>query len=378
MKRKLLSITITALLAAMAGYSANVVAAKGTPGPPNGGGEDPTAVNHLSYPALKMNGESLATYFFNVGAASAGSLGTTYSYGCDKVEVVDVSGTKFTYPNTSCVSGWKEDGSAVAFLTPDECTLDDNNPLTPHPCLGHTVDRIYWQKIDGNTWSADAAVPNNAAGSAPVVVRYLDWGDSIESVTWKDTSVLRVETQVYADLSQDSRASDVPSGTQRGLQMWHSQGHGINEQWGVRASVGTENVTPWVYAAPVAIVNAGTASLYLSKLFPQTDTQMGGCPVAGGDIPPDYPDDYPWTTTFGWTGSGWTSTSKDPCDLPVVPYTVELSVTGKFVHGYNWRMRDMDAALAKACPTFAKSLVAADLRTQRRGRQKGHLHDAGW
>jgi hypothetical protein len=188
-----------------------------------------------------------------------------------------------------------------------------------------------------------------------VVVRYLDWGDSIESVTWKDTSVLRVETQVYADLSQDPRDSDVLSGTQQGLQMWHSQGHGINEQWGVRASVGTENVTPWVYAAPVAIVNAGTASLYLSKLFPQTDTQMGGCPVAGGDIPPDYPDDYPWTTTFGWTGLGWTSAANDPCDLAMVPYTVELSVTGKFVHGYNWRMRDMDAALAKACPTFAKS-----------------------
>jgi hypothetical protein len=55
MKRKLLSITITALLAALAGYSGNVIAAKGSPGPPpgvggGGGGGEETAGNNLSLP----------------------------------------------------------------------------------------------------------------------------------------------------------------------------------------------------------------------------------------------------------------------------------------------------------------------------------------
>ena len=56
MKRKLLTIAVTALLAGMAGYTAEVVAAKGSPGPPpgkgGGGSGEETYGNNLSVPTI--------------------------------------------------------------------------------------------------------------------------------------------------------------------------------------------------------------------------------------------------------------------------------------------------------------------------------------
>jgi hypothetical protein len=338
MKRKLLSITITALLAAMAGYSANVIAAKGSPGPPpgvgGGGGEgEETTGNNLAYPAMlfSSDGATSKPYAFT---AAEGTFKTNYSYGCAKPEKVG----SFEYPNTSCVTGWKEDGTAIDFLDAAACVADNA------PCAGLTVDRIYWQKVSGNVWNAQSAA---LGGSA--TVRFVDWGDSIESVTWGTSSILRVETQGYADLSVDPRDQPIELKDQNlddgipalmaGVQMWHSQGHGITEQWGARVTeAGGAKGSPYVYGSPYAIVNAGTASLYLSKMESGSST----CPT-----------EYAGRTfeTSGWTGGGWTGA----CNLPAVPYTVELSVTGKYVHGYNWRVRDLPPVLAANlyCPDAA-------------------------
>jgi hypothetical protein len=335
MKRQLLKIAVTAVLAGMAGYSADVLAAKGSPGPPpgkGGGGGETTAGNNLSYPAVLFTGSSV-TPFFDV---KEGTFGVTYSYGCGIPETVG----KFEYPNTSCVSGWNADGTAVSFLTAAQCTGADTSWAGAKPCEGSTVDRIYWQKETLNKWSAEATVLNVQPDS-PAIARFVDWGDSIESVTWSSTSILRVETQLYLDLSKDERAEIPPdegatSGTQRGFQMWHSQGQGTTEQWGVRVS---EKVPPgatnpvmdsWYgYLGPYAIVNAGTATLLLTKLQPGT----AACPTTPYAGPP--------FTSVGWTGSGWDT----GCTLAPVPYTVELSVTGKYVHGYNWRMSNLSDPL---------------------------------
>ena len=61
--------------------------------------------------------------------------------------------------------------------------------------------------------------------------------------------------------------------------------------------------------------------------------------------PPTCPKTYagPYFTDRGWTGSGWTGA----CNLPRVDYTYELSVTGKYVHGYNWRVRDLPSPLVE-------------------------------
>jgi hypothetical protein len=320
--RKLVA-AISAVLVGTAMLSGAAFAAKGSPGPPDGGGEDPSAVNHLSYPALLIPGVSVAPFFTVV----EGALGETYSYGCAEEQIVYVSGTKFTYPNTTCAV-LDDQGLATEWLDAAACTASGA------PCEGLPVDRVYWQKEEQNLWSGQVT---GISTGLPVTIRYVDWGDSIESVTWNETSKLRVETQPFADLSIDVR-TELPSKAQLGFQMWHSQGQGINEQWGVRTTeVESAQGLPYAYQSPYAIVNAGTATLYLSKLSPQSAAEMGGCPGPSGGT---YPSDYPFART--WTGSGWS----DSCNLPPVAHTVELSVSGKYVHGYNWDMK----ALANPLP----------------------------
>ena len=337
MKRKVLSIAVATALATIAAGFGTAFAARppgvgGGGGGDEGGGEVETAGNNLSYPAMQFGLGSSVPYSWAVGD---GEFGKNYSYGCVGEEKVVVGSATYTYPNISCVSGWKEDGTAIAFLTKEQCTTDSDSSI-PHPCLNQKVDRIYWQKTDGNVWSAQ-----NAAVSSPVIIRWVDWGDSIESVTWGTSSILRVETQGYADLKQDPRTTEeftvcgdgeTATQCQTGLQQWHSQGQGTTEQWGIRTTETEEGSigVPYLYGSPYAIVNAGTAELYLSKM----ESGSSACPTAYADRQ--------------FTGSGWTGA----CNLPVVPYTVELSVGGKFVHGYNWRMRDLPEAMPVStyCP----------------------------
>lgn len=333
MKKLHLAVAITAALVgtAMLAGSGGVFAAKGgVKGPPNGGGEDPSAVNHLSYPGLLIPGVSVTPFF----TVAEGTLGETYSYSCDKQQIVLVGGTKFTYPNTTCAV-LDDQGLATQWLDAEACTV----PVDA-PCYGLPVDRVYWQKEEQNLWSGQVTWIST---DLPVTIRYVDWGDSIESVTWNETSKLRVETQPFADLSIDVR-TEIPSKAQLGFQMWHSQGQGINEQWGVRTTEveGLQGL-PYAYQSPYAIVNAGTATLYLSKLSPQSAADMGGCPGPSGGTYPS--DDF---FVRDWTGSGWSGS----CNLPSVAHTVELSVSGKYVHGYNW---DMNALANPLPPTLCGS-----------------------
>lgn len=289
------------------------------------------AGNNLSYPAVLIEGDSTAPFFEVVGVEEG--LGVTYSYGCEGIEILD----PFTYPNTSCVDNL---ANPTIYYTAAECTAPGGK------CDGKMVDRMYWQKEEDNHWSSQVTGVLST-GSAPVNVRYLDWGDSIEVVNWNDYSVLRVETQPFADLSQDPLPElppPVPPSpqTQWGFQMWHVSGQGITEQWGVRVTedAGVRGL-PYAYQSPYAIINAGTADLYLSKLFPaDANNPFYECPAMGGDQPPVYPAEYPFVRD--WTeGVGWS----DSCNLPIVPFTLEQSVTGKYVHGYNWRMRDLNNPL---------------------------------
>jgi hypothetical protein len=336
MKRNLLTIAVTALLTGVGGYTADVLGAKGSPGPPpdkGGGGGETTAGNNLSYPAVLFTGTSIAPFF----DVKEGTFGVTYSYGCGTPEAVG----KFEYPNTSCVSGWNADGSAVSFLTAAQCTGADTSWTGVKPCQDSTVDRIYWQKETLNKWSSEATTLS-VTPETLATVRFVDWGDSIESVTWSSTSILRVETQLYLDLLQDPRSEidgGATDGTQLGFQMWHSQGQGTTEQWGVRVSEkvpdGSTNpvMDKWYgYLGPYAIINAGTATLLLTKL----ERGAASCPTV--------PYAGPQFQTVTWTGTGWSP----GCTLAPVPYTVELSVTGKYVHGYNWRMSNLSDPLPAA------------------------------
>ncbi|MDD3813084.1 MAG: hypothetical protein PHZ02_00440 [Desulfocapsaceae bacterium] len=290
------------------------------------------ADNNLSYPAILIDGTSTFDFFAVLGADEA--LGTTYSYGCEGTEMLET----FSYPNISCVNDL---ASPTIFYTAAECIAEGGK------CAGKSVDRIYWQKVTDNQWSSQLTGVPSTGGSAPVNVRFVDWGDSIEVINWNENSVLRVETQPFVDLGQDPLTEIPPATpqTQTGYQMYHVSGQGITEQWGARVAEdagGARAMLPYYYHSPYAIINAGTADLYLTKLFPVDATATGyECPAVGGGQTPVYPADYPFQRAWV-AGEGWSNS----CNLPIVPYTLEQSVSGKYVHVYNWRMNDLPDPLA--------------------------------
>ncbi len=309
------------LFAAMSGnvFAAKKVCDDGSRPPCRDTGE--LAGNRLSYPAVTFSGSDIVPFY----DVEEGALGETWSYGCEGEEVLD---DQYTYPNTSCVNSLTE---PMIYFDAVACVSK---------CGDQTVDRIYWQKQEANTWSSQVTVAED-----PVMVRYVDWGDSIEVLSWNENSILRVETQPFVDLAQDPLVIvrddvEVTVTQQLGFQMWHVAGQGITEQWGVRTTedeLGFQGL-PYAYQSPYAIINAGTADLYLSKLFrAAADDTTYACPEGSGDTPPVYPPDYPFVDFTFIPGEGWS----DACNLNVVDYTVEQSVGGKFVHGYNWSMRNL-------------------------------------
>jgi len=343
--RRTFAFAVAAVLVGMAAFSAGALAAPrlcddGTRPPCRDTGEE-GAGNRLSYPAVLIPGLSIDPFFM----VAEGNLGVTYSYGCPGTETLE----QFSYDNISCVDDLAE---PTVYYTAAECQAEGGK------CAGLPVDRIYWQKEELNDWSAQATALTGGEELTPlpITVRFVDWGDSIEVVNWNENSVLRVETQPFADLSQDPLV-ELPAGdpqTQLGFQMWHVSGQGITEQWGVRVTedIGDLQGLPYAYQSPYAIINAGTAELYLSKLFREAaDDPTYACPEMGGDDPPVYPAEYgPDEAGVTFPGRVFTASEgwSNACNLPVVDYTLEQSVSGKFVHGYNWRMRELSNPLALA------------------------------
>ena len=215
-------IAVGALAITMIAFSAPVLAAKGgIKGPPTGG----ESTNNLSVPGV----ETATTDVIAARWAPPGVpvLGTHYSYGCDAPE----SDGQFSYPNTSCVDNLSD---PTVYYTEEQCTDD----VQPSPCQGMPVDRIYWQKVESNEWSADdtGISPNSA------YVDYVDWGDALEAVSWNERSVIRVETQPWmstidgfdptSELNDCAEAAIDPAiDCKIGLQMWHVSGQGITEHW---------------------------------------------------------------------------------------------------------------------------------------------------
>jgi len=308
------AIAAGAILAGSVAFVGTGFAAKGgIPGPPAGG----EVSNNLSFPAAVT--ESVNTITADFDMPEGAELGVHYSYGCDVPE----SDAQFNYPNTSCVDNLS---SPTVYYTASECT----DSVLPSPCQGYEVSKIYWQKVDANEWWAD----QDGVSPEVVSVAHVDWGDALEAVSWTESSVIRVETQPYGstipgfnpELGSCAEASlDPESDCKVGLQMWHVSGQGITEHWGVRAN---EQDVSYNYDSPFRIINTGTARLNVTKMAPGEAV----CPMPGGnpgELPPPVGD---------WTGAAWDGT----CTWMDAPYSVELSVGGKYVYGFNWRMRNVE------------------------------------
>jgi hypothetical protein len=314
----------------------------GIPGPPTGG----EVGNNLSLPAV-LTGSAITTDHNWIPPAEP-VLGVHYSYGCDQPE----SDGQFNYPNTSCV-----DSLAVptVYYTAAECSA------VGAPCDGLPVDRIYWQKVDANEWWADqeGALANTLLDPSRLV-DHGDWGDALEAVSWTERSVIRVETQPYSStipgfdpiLTYCEAAAidaflDPEVVCKVGFQMWHVSGQGITEHWGVRAT-DADSAVSYNYDSPFQIIHSSEARLNIAKLVSATAT----CPEPGGN-PNDPPPEGPFTWIFDpYEGiGGW----ENVCEVYDEPYTVELSVGGKYVYGYNLRMKDVDLTSLEGCDGYEKT-----------------------
>jgi uncharacterized membrane protein YgcG len=342
----------TALAVALIALCGPGFAAKGgDPGPPVGG-ESP---NNLSMPSIQTQ-STVTTDAYWIAPAGA-ELGVHYSYGCDAPE----SHEQFNYPNTSCV-----DDLAAPTVYYDVAGCKANVPQ----CANLDIYRIYWQKVDVNEWWADDE--GTTVWPLPVASKFVDWGDALEAVPWNERSVIRVETQPYSSTLSDDPATlgvyeasllvddetgvmqtcaeaaaaqglDPLAACKTGFQMWHVSGQGITEHWGVRASdPQDDSAVSYNYDSPFQIIKSTNARLNLTKLVKEAAT----CPEPGGN-----PNDPPPVIDTAWTGSGWTNT----CNYDDMPYAVETSVGGKYVYGYNWRMKSVDPSLVEGCAGYEKT-----------------------
>lgn len=308
--------------------SAPGFAAKGgTQGPPTGG----ESSNNLSLPSVQT--ESQISIEANWATPTEPILGVHYSYGCAVQEMNE----QFKYPNTSCVDNL---GSPSEYFTAEQCTDDS----LPSPCRGHPVSRIYWQKVDVNEWWADdEGILNDDPNYASVA--YVDWGDALEANSWNERSVIRVETQPYSStiLNFDpsvltcedaaiGAALDPEDACKIGFEMWHVSGQGITEHWGVRAD---EDAVSYNYDSPFQIIKTSNARLNLAKLGAGPAT----CPMPGGNPG----DESPLGENGVWSGSEWLGPEQlEICTYLDEPYSVETSVGGKYVYGFNWRMKNVE------------------------------------
>ena len=308
------AVALTAITIGTMSLAGTALAAKGgTQGPPTGG----ETGNNLSLPAVQT--ESVISIDANWAVPAEPVLGVHYSYGCDIPESVG----QFSYPNTSCVD---DPENPAIYFDAEQCT----DGIAPSPCAGYPVFKIFWQKVEENEWWAD----DDGISPDPGHVAFVDWGDALEAVSWSDYSVIRVETQPYSTtipgfdptLGTCADATTNPAGDCKlGFQMWHVSGQGITEHWGVRA---TEDDISFNYDSPFQIIKSTNARLNLAKLVEEDAvcSQPGGNP---GDLPPP---------AGAWTGNSWTGA----CTFYDAPYSVETSVGGKYVYGYNFRMRNVD------------------------------------
>lgn len=295
-----------ALVGSLAAFGSAIGAPGGNGGGKGGGNKPPVeASNNLAYPSVVVGGGAAAYYDIQFDHAV---LGTDFAYGCpDTTEGAE-------YPNLACAN----DLGTVFY--------EKDSPQCVALC-GTSAERMFFQKVSGNVWSAETIAPSGGDNDQ---ASHVDWGDALESRTSAASSVVRVETMPFYTNAGN------PQTMYTGYEMWHAYGLGRTEMWGMRVD---DADTAYSYAHPFAIIRTTNAKLLISKLGADEEA----CPtvgVEGGSSP------YKESVSV-WTGAGWQGAvfNHDP-----IAYTPELNISGKYVYGYNWMLKtfDVPAGLNKA------------------------------
>jgi hypothetical protein len=177
----------------------------------------------------------------------------------------------------------------------------------------------------------------------------IDWGDALESRTSAATSVVRVEAMPFFNYS---------SAELTGFDMWHVSGTGIDEMWGSRAT-DDANPLPFKYDTQYAIMHTGSATLHLAKLSTGAVT-CPATPSVDGSSPYDDEGEQKAILTWDASTQRWVS---DP-GLPFqtyMPYNPEMNIQGKFVYGYNWKLKTFDTNGVDKAGWWRLSFYSPDL-----------------
>lgn len=287
-----------------------------------GNGHKPSVevTTNLSYPAYFLGTSQQSG---TIGSYSLNTTATGMSYGCLLPEKIGTT----TFPNTSCVDST---GS------PQDLATCQSRCKDPETGANLKVERIYWQKDPLNKWQAGYASSEDS-----LQVRYIDWGDNLETKTWP-VQVLRVETNTFSALPSFDATAQVSANPAVRFDMWHVFGQGTDELWGVHTT-NADSPVPYVYFTPnpdnaenspilywpYAVDYSSAARLNIAKLEKTAST----CPSTATNATqlPDELSGQTWNpATQRWSGQVYTND---------MAYTPELNIKGSYVYGYNWNLR---------------------------------------
>ena len=288
MKTMITILKIAILLPCLILYSAQKLSAQE-------GGE--TAGNNLSFPVIWADGGS------KILRGTTGEYTTNgnwwYVWGEDPI---DPEGTIF-----SC---------KPSQTNPNKCE-DDSDPGDNGISM---VYKAYLQKEEQNEWQAGTiTIPEGEF----INVDYVDWGDNLESVSWRINSKVRTEVVLYEDIDSITE-----------FKMRHVDGWGIDEVHGMQT---TRNNEPIYGPGNQATVFTPNARFTIQKLNYVSESIN--------------PTLLTWVSETGWTET-YPEEDVNIINEPVFNmavseagdgpgfYNAEINVKGKIIYGYTW---DVDA-----------------------------------
>lgn len=229
-------------------------------------------------------------------------------------------------------------GNNLSFPVVYSCGVTKAVPGTPGVEVvgGASVDLggiRYWEQQDlVNKWQAQsldfkAVYP----GQGKLLATYIDWGDNLESKTWPETSVIRVETTLYRNLgSSDSNNVSLTPMTTYPMRLLYGegatemQGADLGDQLGVVLPEGI-SFGPGEALGNVATIWTPCARLTLQRINDDADPALLTW----------NPDAHQWIGAV--TNPLFNTASWQKIDGPG-GYAGEINVGGKIVYGYVWNV----------------------------------------
>jgi hypothetical protein len=179
-----------------------------------------------------------------------------------------------------------------------------------------SISRLYVQKDSKNNWQA-----YSLANLSTIMASHVDVSDNLEAVSWRVNSAVRVEFVPFA-------TTDLT-----GFEMVNVMGLGVDEVWGVRATHQQPSGVAFVETPGYGTVYSDTMLLSLTKLEPDIGTI---------DVLPDPVGiAYTWNpTTQLWEKAGGGAVAQ----TEKTAFTAEINVKGRLIFGHNWRLKSQTMA----------------------------------